>query len=145
MRTVTPQLVVGDADAAIAWYAKVFGAKELDRKPLPDGRIMHAVLRLGDTAFMISDSFGPAPSELNGAFIHVQDKGVDAFWERALANGAKPILPLANQFWGDKYGQLRDPFGQIWSLGWPAKMTQAEKDRLKQEADAQMAAVPQGQ
>jgi PhnB protein len=142
MRTLTPQLVVGDANAAIAWYVKVLGAKELDRRPLPNGKIMHAVLRIGDTGFMISDSFGPAPDELNGAFIHVQDKGIDAIWQRAVSNGATTILPLANQFWGDKYGQLRDPFGQVWSFGWPAKMTQAEKDRLQREAMQQMSATP---
>ena len=142
MHTLTPQLVVGDAAGAIDWYSKVFGAKELDRRPLPNGKIMHAVLRIGDTGFMISDSFGPAPDELNGAFIHIQDKGIDTFWERAQSNGATTILPLANQFWGDKYGQLRDPFGQVWSFGWPAKMTQAEKDRLQREAMQQMSTPP---
>jgi uncharacterized glyoxalase superfamily protein PhnB len=142
MHTLTPQLVVGDAKQAIAWYGKVFGAKELDRRPLPNGKIMHAVLRIGDTGFMISDSFGPAPDELNGAFIHIQDKGIDDYWQKALSSGATSILPLANQFWGDKYGQLRDPFGQIWSFGWPAKMTQAEKDRMQKEAMAQMSAAP---
>jgi uncharacterized glyoxalase superfamily protein PhnB len=143
MHSVTGQLVVEGAANAIAWYGKVFGAKELDRKTYPDGRIMHAVLKVGDTAFMISDSFGApgnAPKELNGAYLHIQDKGLDAMWEKAVANGAKPILPLANQFWGDRYGQFRDPFGQMWSLGWPAKMTEAEKARLQQQAMQQMAA-----
>lgn len=143
MSSLTGQLVVDGAADAIKWYGKVFGAKELDRKPMPDGRIMHAVLRLGDTAFMISDSFGGpgnAPAELNGAFLHIQDKGIDAMWDKALANGAKPILPLANQFWGDRYGQLRDPWGQMWSLGWPAKMTEAERKRLQDKAMASMAA-----
>jgi uncharacterized glyoxalase superfamily protein PhnB len=141
MRSVTGQLVVDGAAEAIAWYRKVFGAKELDRKPMPDGRIMHAVLQIGDTAFMVSDAFGPpgsGPSELNGAFLHIQDRGIDAMWEKALANGATPHLPLANQFWGDRYGQLRDPFGQLWSFGWPAKMTEAEKRRLQEEAMRQM-------
>lgn len=134
MHSVTGQLVVDGAKDAISWYGKVFGAKELDRKLNPDGRIMHAVLQIGDTAFMISDSFsqGSTPQELNGAFLHIQAKGIDAMWDKALANGAKPILPLGNMFWGDRYGQLRDPFGQMWSLGWPAKMTEAEKQRLQQ-------------
>lgn len=140
MHSITGQLVVDGAADAISWYTKVFGAKELARNPYPDGRIMHAVLSLGDSAFMISDSFGKAPAELNGAYLHIQDKGLDAMWEKALATGAKPVLPLANQFWGDRYGQLRDPWGQIWSLGWPAKMTEAEKKRLQQEAMSTMAA-----
>ena len=141
MATLTAQLVVDGAASAMAWYGKVFGAKELDRKPMPDGRIMHAVMQVGDTPFMISDSFpGNVPSELNGAYLHVNHKDIRAMWDRAMANGAKSILPLANQFWGDTYGQLRDPYGQMWSLGWPAQMTEAEKARLQREAMAKMAA-----
>jgi len=136
MHSVTGQLVVDNAGEAITWYRKVFGAKELDRKP-----IMHAVLQIGDSAFMISDNLNGPPlgSELSGAYLHIQDRGLDGMWEKALANGAKPILPLANQFWGDRYGQMRDPFGQMWSLGWPAKMTEAEKAKLQKESMAQMA------
>jgi len=140
MRSVTGQLIIDGATDALAWYAKVFGAKELDRKPMPDGRIMHAVLKIGNTSFMVSDPFEPGSlgRSLNGAFLHVQDKGIDAMWQRAIANGATAEMPLANQFWGDRYGQLRDPWGQKWSLGWPAKMTEAEKQRLMQEAMQQM-------
>ncbi|HUR64096.1 MAG TPA: VOC family protein [Candidatus Thermoplasmatota archaeon] len=143
MHSVTGQLIIDGAKDAIAWYGKVFGAKELDRKPMPDGRIMHAVLQIGDTLFMLSDPFQPgtAPKELNGAYLHVQDKGIDAMWDKALAGGAKPLLPLANQFWGDRYGQLRDPFGQMWSFGWPAKMTAAEQKRLQDEANQHMATM----
>lgn len=141
MRSVTGQLVVDGAADAIDWYVRVFGAKELDRKPMPDGRIMHAVLQIGDTGFMISDPFAPgtAPQELSGAYLHIQDRNIQQMWDRALANGATSLLPLANQFWGDKYGQLRDPFGQMWSFGWPAKMTEAQKARMQKEAMAQMA------
>ncbi|MCA1819390.1 MAG: VOC family protein [Halobacteriales archaeon] len=143
MHSVTGQLIIDGAKDAIAWYGKAFGAKELDRKPMPDGRIMHAVLQIGDTLFMISDPFQPgsAPKELNGAYLHIQDKGIDAMWDKALASGAKPLLPLANQFWGDRYGQLRDPFGQMWSFGWPAKMTPAEQKRLQDEANKHMATL----
>jgi uncharacterized glyoxalase superfamily protein PhnB len=143
MHSVTGQLIIDGAKDAIAWYGKTFGAKELDRKPMPDGRIMHSVLQIGDTMFMISDPFQPgtAPKELNGAYLHIQDKGIDAMWTKALAAGAKPLLPLANQFWGDRYGQLRDPFGQMWSFGWPAKMTAAEQKRLQDEANQHMATL----
>lgn len=143
MHSVTGQLIIDGAKEAIAWYGKVFGAKELDRKPMPDGRVMHAVLQVGDTMFMISDPFQPgsAPKELNGAYLHIQDKGIDAMWGKALAGGATPLMPLANQFWGDRYGQLRDPFGQVWSFGWPAKMTAAEQKRLQDEANRHMATL----
>jgi len=110
--------------------------------PLPNGRIMHAVLRVGDTAFMLADPFGPAPKEMAGAYVHVQDRGIERMWQKAVDNGATVVMPLANQFWGDKYGQLRDPFGQLWSFGWPAKMSEAEKQRLQQEAMAQMSQAP---
>lgn len=142
IRTLTPHLVVEPAAEAIEWYAKVLGAKELNRVPLPNGRIMHAVLRVGDTAFMLADPFGPAPKEMAGAYVHVQDKGIERMWQRAVENGATVVLPLANQFWGDRYGQLRDPFGQLWSFGWPAKMGEAERQRLQQEAMRQMAQAP---
>jgi PhnB protein len=145
MHSVTGQLIIDGAKDAIAWYSKAFGAKELDRKPMPDGRIMHSVLQIGDTLFMISDPFQPgtAPKELNGAYLHIQDKGIDAMWEKAVATGAKPLMPLANQFWGDRYGQFRDPWGQVWSFGWPAKMTPAEQKRLQDEANKHMATLAQ--
>ncbi|MHB8634341.1 MAG: VOC family protein [Thermoplasmatota archaeon] len=143
MKSVTGQLIVEPAAQAIEWYGKVFGAKELDRKPMPDGRIMHSVLQIGDTIIMVSDPFkqGTAPKELNGAFLHIQDKTIDAMWSKAIASGASATMPLANQFWGDRYGQLRDPFGQMWSFGWPAKMTEVEKHKLMKQA-MQMGAMP---
>ncbi len=140
MRTVTGQLVVNDASAALAWYAKVFGAKELTRMPGPGGKIMHSTMRLGDTDFMVSDSFGQAPAQMNGAFLHIHDKGIQKMWDRAVASGAKVSLPLAPQFWGDSYGQLYDPFGQLWSFGWPANLTEAQKAKLQKEAMQQMEA-----
>ncbi len=143
MRTLTGQLVLGDAATAMTWYSKCFGAKELNRVPLPDGKIMHAVMRIGDTDFMLSDSFGQAPAAMSGAYLHIQDKGIRAMWDKAIANGATAFMPLANQFWGDTYGQLRDPFGQLWSFGWPAKMTQAEKDRLQVQQMANFNKGPQ--
>ena len=136
MRNVTGQLVVSPAKDALDWYAKVFGAKELVRQPGPNGTVMHAQMRLGDTNFMVSDPFGQPPAQANGAYLHIHHKDVQQMWDRALSNGATAVLPLANQFWGDKYGQLRDPFGQLWSLAWPAKMTEAEKERLRTQAMA---------
>jgi PhnB protein len=140
MRTITPNLVPTDCAAALDWYAEVFGAKELARMPGPDGRVMHAMMQVGDTVVMLSDNYGPPtqPDAAACAFLHVHDKAIQRFWDAAVGQGATVVMPLANQFWGDKYGQLRDPFGITWSLGWPAKMTPAEKERLEREAMQQM-------
>jgi PhnB protein len=142
MHTITPNIVPTDCAAALDWYAKVFGAKELARMPGPGGRIMHAMMQVGDTVVMLSDNFGPPidPDATACAFLHVHDKAIQRFWDDALAEGAAEVMPLADQFWGDKYGQFRDPFGITWSLGWPANLSKAEKDRLEREAMQQMAA-----
>jgi PhnB protein len=142
-RNVTPMLVVKGASDAIAWYGKVFGAKELSRNLTPDGKVMHAAIQLGDSTLMLADAFmGPVPDRMVGVTLHIQRADIDALWAKATANGATVEMPLANQFWGDRYGQLRDPFGHSWSLGWPAKMTQPEKDRLQREAQQMFAAAP---
>jgi PhnB protein len=134
LRTVTPHLVIDGASDAIAWYRKAFGAKELSRQPMPNGRLMHAAIQIGDSVVMLADSFGSAPTKMAGVTLHVHSPAIDALWAGGVANGGTVEMPLANQFWGDKYGQMRDPFGHLWSFGWPAKMTQAEKDRLQAEA-----------
>jgi uncharacterized glyoxalase superfamily protein PhnB len=136
-RNVTPLLVIDGASDAIAWYKKAFGAKELTRQPLPDGKLMHAAIQIGDSILMLSDAFGPAPQQMMGVTLHIQSPDIETYWSRAVAGGASVVMPLANQFWGDRYGQLRDPFGHNWSLGWPVKMTQAERDRKQAEAMAQ--------
>lgn len=142
MRTITPNLVPTDCAAALDWYAKVFGAKELARMPGPNGLIMHAMMQVGDTVVMLSDNFGPPidPNATACAFLHIHDKSIQRFWDRGVDEGATVVMPLANQFWGDRYGQLRDPFGITWSLGWPAKLSQAEKERLERQAMQQMSA-----
>jgi PhnB protein len=134
-RNVTPMLVAANASNAIAWYKKAFGATELSRDTTPDGKIMHAAIQIGDSKLMLADAFqGPVPTQMTGVTLHIQSPDIQAHWDRAIAGGATVTMPLANQFWGDKYGQLRDPFGHNWSLGWPAKMTEAEKTRLQVEA-----------
>ncbi|MEA3190293.1 MAG: PhnB protein [Thermoplasmata archaeon] len=141
---VTPHLVVDGAEAAIRWYGTVFGAKELARMPLPNGKLMHATLQLGDSTLMLADPFaGPVPDKMVGVTLHLQRKDLDEVWKRAMDNGASPIMPLADQFWGDRYGQLRDPFGHAWSLGWPANLTAAQKKKMEQDAVRQMVAGTQ--
>jgi PhnB protein len=120
--TVTPHLVCGDAAAAIEFYKQAFGATEIDRMNMPDGKIGHAEIRIGDSRLMLADAF-PAygsndPLTLKGTavVIHLYVDDADAVWERATAAGAKPTMPLADAFWGDRYGQVEDPFGHRWSI-----------------------------
>jgi len=120
--TITPHLVVRGVAAAVAWYTAAFGANELLRNAAPDGeRIMHCELLLGDSRFFVVDEFPGAtwsPQSLGGTSVtlHLYVEDVDALFERAVAGGADVILPVADQFWGDRYGMLRDPFGHRWSI-----------------------------
>jgi len=119
--TITPQLVVAGVPAAIDWYAKAFGAHELLRNAAPDGRIMHAELLLGDSRFFVVDEFPgsmPSPMALGGSpvTLHLYVADVDALFNRAIGAGATVLMPVADQFWGDRYGMLTDPFGHRWSI-----------------------------
>lgn len=120
--TITPQLVVKGVAEAIAWYTKAFGANELLRNTAPDGTsIMHAELLLGDSRFFVVDEFlGPmaSPGTLGGSpvTLHLYVHDVDALFQRAVDAGANVLMPVADQFWGDRYGMLVDPFGHRWSM-----------------------------
>ena len=126
LHTVTPRLVVRDGAAAIDFYRRAFGAEELgDRFNGPDGALIHAELRIGDSVVMITgagaDEDAPArsPDSLGAsvsAIMATYWEDVDAAWERALAAGAEVLYPLADQFYGERGGRLRDPFGQQWML-----------------------------
>jgi PhnB protein len=124
LHTVTPRLVVDDGAAAIAFYAGAFGAEELgERFTGPDGELIHAEIRIGDSVVMITgDSVdGPvgSPERLGGMVTCVMSaywEDVDAAWERAVSAGAEVIYPLADQFYGERGGRLRDPFGQQWMM-----------------------------
>ncbi|MBA3317414.1 MAG: VOC family protein [Gemmatimonadales bacterium] len=120
--TVTPSLFVAGAAKAIDFYKKAFGAEEVMRFPAPDGTIMHAELRIGDSIIMLGDEMpdqgGRGPKTIGGTPVSffVYRENVDAAWKRAVDAGAKPIMPLADQFWGDRTGCLEDPFGHQWWL-----------------------------
>ncbi len=125
LRTVTPRLVVRDGAAAIDFYRAAFGATELgERFTGPGGELIHAEVQIGDSVVMISDegeNGAPArsPKSLGGivsAIMATYWEDVDAAWERALAAGAEVVYPLENQFYGERGGRLRDPFGQQWML-----------------------------
>jgi PhnB protein len=121
-RTVTPYLAVDDAAEAIEYYKKAFGAKERGRMDAPDGKIGHAELEIGDSIVMLSDPFPNSstrtPKELGGTsasvFLYVED--VDAVVQRAVDAGATVTMEVADQFWGDRFGTIADPFGHSWSI-----------------------------
>jgi PhnB protein len=121
-RSITPYLCIRGAAQAIEFYKKAFGAKEISRMPSPDGRIGHAELQIGDSMIMLSDEFPEMGSKsaqaLGGTPVGIMFyvDNVDAVFDRAVAAGATVKMPLGNQFWGDRFGRLTDPFGNDWSL-----------------------------
>ena len=122
MHSLTPHLVCANAAAAIDFYVKAFNAVEQGRLPGPGGKIMHASLRIGDSALMLVDempewgSLGPKSLKGSPVTIHLYVQDVDAAVAQAVAAGAKVTMPVADMFWGDRYGQLEDPFGHRWSV-----------------------------
>lgn len=142
---VTPYLAVGDASAALDWYKKVFGAKEWDRMPGPNGKIMHSTIEIGDSMLFVSDIFPQSdmvdPSRAGASVnLHYYRKDADKVWDRALANGAKVTMPFADQFWGDQYGKVLDPFGHSWAISRQSKLSEKELNKLREQAMAQMGA-----
>ena len=121
-RTVTPHLIVSGAADAIEFYKKAFGAQEVGRLPGPNGKVMHAQLRIGDSALMLMDespehrALGPRALKGSPVTIHLYVDDADAFFARAVKAGAKATMPVADQFWGDRYGVLEDPYGHHWSV-----------------------------
>ncbi len=122
MHTVTPHLVCAGAAKAIDFYVEAFGAVEGGRLPGPDGRLMHAHLRIGDSAVMLVDempewgALGPLALKGSPVTIHLYVEDADAAFARAVAAGAEATMPPADMFWGDRYAQVRDPFGHKWSI-----------------------------
>jgi uncharacterized glyoxalase superfamily protein PhnB len=120
--TITPQIVVKGVASAIDWYTKALGAHELLRNTGPDGTsIMHSELLLGDSRFFVVDEFPGSmvsPASLGGTpvTLHLYVRDVDALFNRAVEAGATVLMPVADQFWGDRYGMLLDPFGHRWSM-----------------------------
>jgi PhnB protein len=133
---VSPHLVVDNAAAAIDFYVKAFGAEELGRVPGPDGRLVHAAVRINGFLVMMADDFpemcggkSMTPKSLGGTpvTIHLTVDDVDTKFQRALDAGATVVTPLDDQFWGDRYGVVADPFGHQWSLGQPVREVSPEE------------------
>ncbi len=122
LHTVTPHLVCAGAAEAIEFYKKAFNAEEVTRIPGPQGKLIHAMIRIGDSMVMLVDefpewnSFGPKALKGSPISIHLYVSDADAFVQHAVKAGAKVTMPLADMFWGDRYGQIEDPFGHHWSV-----------------------------
>jgi len=122
MHSVTPHLVCAGAAEAIEFYKRAFNAVETGRLPGPGGKLVHAQIRIGDSAVMLVDempehgALGPKTLKSTPVTLHLYVEDADAFFERALAAGATVRMPLTDMFWGDRYGQLEDPFGHRWAV-----------------------------
>ena len=143
--TVSPYLAVDDAVRAIEFYVQAFGAKELVRMEAPGGKVGHAELELGDSRIMLSDPFPQAstqpPKQLGGTsasvFMYVAD--VDAVVKQAVDAGATVTMEVANQFWGDRFGTITDPFGHVWSIA--THVEDVPPEEMAERAKAAMAAM----
>jgi PhnB protein len=122
MHAITPHIVVRDAARAAEWYAGALGAEEAGRIEVPGGKLMQVELRFGDSTVMLADEFPDlgvlSPLSIGGTatVLHLVVDDVDAVWQRALDAGAEIRQPLGEAFWGERYGQIVDPFGHRWGL-----------------------------
>jgi len=118
---VTPHLVVRDAAKMIEFYKKAFGAVEKRRAPGPGGKIIHAELQIGDSIVFLNDEFPEmgalAPAKSTPVTLHLYVEDADKQYQQALSAGAEVVMPVADQFWGDRYGIVKDPSGHQWSIG----------------------------
>lgn len=121
MHTVTPHLICRNAIEAVGFYTRAFGAVELMKLVAPNGQLVHAGLRVGDSMIMLAEECaenpGPGMGNVSPVIIHLMVADVDAFVAKAEAAGATITMPVAEMFWGDRYGQLTDPYGHRWSVG----------------------------
>lgn len=148
--SLTPHLTVRDADKALEFYKNALGAEVLNVARMPDGKVLHAGLRIGDSMLMLNDVFpemgGLSPLSTGGTevTIHIYTEDVDAAFKRAVSAGAQVKMPLMDQFWGDRYGMVADPFGHNWSLATHIKdLSPEELETAQEEAMAKMPPAPE--
>jgi PhnB protein len=119
---LSPHIVVRGADAAASWYGRAFGAEEIARIPVPDGRLMSVQLRIGAATLHVADEFPElevlSPLSLSGTatVLQLETSDAQALWKQALEAGAEPLQPLQEAFWGELHGQLADPYGHKWNV-----------------------------
>jgi uncharacterized glyoxalase superfamily protein PhnB len=144
--TITPFMTVRDAARAIEFYKQAFGAKEKGVMKGPDGKVMHAELVIGDSIIMLADEFpefgslSPQSTGGSGTGLHIYIEDVDSAFDRAVKAGATVEMPVADMFWGDRYGKLRDPFGHKWSIG--THKADLSMEEMKKGMDETMAKMP---
>ena len=143
--SVTPVLAVDDANAAIEFWQRAFGAAERSRMLGPDGKVAHAEIEIGDSVIMTSDQYPQSstkpPKEVgaptSAVFLYVED--VDSVVQDAVDAGAEITMPVEDMFWGDRFGQVRDPFGHVWQIATHVEDVEpAEMEKRAQEAMAAM-------
>ena len=137
---LSPHLVCDGAAAAIDFYKKAFGAEEVMRLPGPNGRLMHASVMINGAMVLLVDEMpeygvlGPAKLGGTAVTLHLVVPDVDAAFDRAVEAGATPTMAVADQFWGDRYGVLKDPFGHSWSIATPKPDAPRTEAELKEAA-----------
>jgi uncharacterized glyoxalase superfamily protein PhnB len=143
--TLTPHITVRDADNALEFYKRAFGAEVLNVARMPNGKVMHAAVQIGDSKLMLNEesaeygALSPLSTGGTGVVLHIYLENVDAAFDRAVSAGAEVKMPLMDQFWGDRYGVVADPYGHKWSLATHIKdMSPEEMQRAQDEAMASM-------
>jgi PhnB protein len=146
-RTVTPHLICRDANKAIEFYERAFGAEQVRVHKMPNGGVMHAELKIGDSIVMLGEEMPDyqalSPQSLGNTpvVIHLFTENVDSLFDRAVKAGATATMPVMDQFWGDRYGQLKDPFGHRWSIATHVEdVPESEMAERAQKAMEQMTA-----
>ena len=139
MHSVTPHLVCAGAADAIAFYKKAFNAQELAQLAGPDGKLMHGMIKIGDSMLMLVDeypqwdSLGPKARNGTSVTLHLYVEDADAQFKQAIDAGCSVRMPLADMFWGDRYGVVQDPFGHLWSIATHVRDVSPEEIRAAAE------------
>ena len=137
--TVTPSIVLSNAKEGIEFYKKAFDAKEIYQMPTPGGKIMHAMIQIGDSIVMMSDEFpemgSRSPNTVGGTSttIHLYVEDADNVYNKTVQAGATPIMPMMDAFWGDRFGTILDPFGHSWAISTHKKDVSPEEMRKAAE------------
>jgi uncharacterized glyoxalase superfamily protein PhnB len=145
--TVTPAIIVRSAPDAIDFYKQAFNAEEVARMDGPDGSVMHAEIRIGDSVVMLGEenpqwgTKSPLSTNGNPGSLHIYVEDADAAFARALAAGATVRQPLEDAFWGDRYGKVTDPFGHEWGIA--TRVRELSPEEMRQAAEAWMAQASQ--
>lgn len=151
-RTITAAITVSNGNKAIEFYKQAFGAEVRGVHHTPDGKVAHAELKIGDSVIMLSDEFPPmatSPQTIGGTAtsLIIYAENIDDLWNQAIKAGGTVTMPLADQFWGDRWGTLTDPFGHRWSLAQhiedvaPEELTKRAKEAFAQMARKQAGAA----